>query len=168
MDREGVVAWLKLHGVNNYTIDEDLSVDVNGDVDLSFSGLGEIKVRFRNVSGSFHCYDNGLTSLLGCPVSVGRHFSCHDNRLKTLEYCPVEVVGDFFCNANRLTSLEGCPEYVGGRFETYGNKLIDSDIFLYDYTSEQIGQYYKNKKLNEDLKENLSEDIGVETKKKKI
>ena len=145
MDRVGIEAWLKKYKVSNYIIIEDLSVDVNGGVDLSFKGLVEIPVRFGVVSGNFDCSANKLTSLVGCPTSVG---------------------GSFSCFWNRLVSLEGCPVKIGGSFDCNSNKLIDSEVFLYEYDSEQICQYYKNKKLNKDLKKNSSKDINVETKKK--
>ena len=39
MNRVGVEAWLKEYEVVNYTLNEDLSVDVEGDVDISFKDL---------------------------------------------------------------------------------------------------------------------------------
>ena len=39
MDRVGVEVWLKEYGIKNYTINEDLSVDVNGVVNLVSVGL---------------------------------------------------------------------------------------------------------------------------------
>ena len=76
MDRSGVDAWLKEYGVKNYTINEDLSVDVNSDVDLMDKSLIEIPISFGVVSGNFSCKYNNLTSLEGCPVEVGGYFHC--------------------------------------------------------------------------------------------
>ena len=110
MDKNSVEDWLKTYGVENYTINKDLSVDVIGDVNLWSKGLLEIPVKFESVSGDFSCNNNRLSTLLGCPDSVGRNF---------------------FCNDNCLVSLIGCPEFVGGDFYCMFNSLNDSDEFLY-------------------------------------
>ena len=52
--REEVADWLDLYGVKNYTINEDLSVDVEGDVSLSYNDLSEIAISFGKVSGNFN------------------------------------------------------------------------------------------------------------------
>ena len=41
-----------------YTINDDGSIDVDGDVNLSRKKLTKIPFKFRNVSGSFFCYNN--------------------------------------------------------------------------------------------------------------
>ena len=70
-NRIEIEAWLKEYKVIKYTINEDLSVDVDGNVSLSKLYIVELPVKFRNVSGDFWCNNNKLTSLIGCPVSVG-------------------------------------------------------------------------------------------------
>ena len=62
-----------------YTINDDGSIDVEGDVDLSREKLTKIPFSFGKVSGDFYCYDNQLTSLEGAPNSVGGSFWCHNN-----------------------------------------------------------------------------------------
>ena len=106
----------KRYGIENYTINEDGTIDVDGDVSLSSQGLNELPVRFRNVTGHFFCNNNELSSLEGCPESVDGYFSCSRNKLKTLEGCPQNVGGDFYCDDNKLISLDGCPKSVGGHF----------------------------------------------------
>jgi hypothetical protein len=107
--------------ITNYTINDDVSIDVDGNVDLSGRGLTKLPLKFRNVSGYFYCSDNELTSLEGCPLSVGVSFYCSDNKLTSLEGCPSSVGVDFWCFDNKLTSLEGCPSSVGGSFYCSGN-----------------------------------------------
>jgi len=60
----------------NWILNEDGSYDCEGDVRIDSLGL---LVRFRNVKGNFYCSNNNLTSLEGCPESVGGDFYCHDN-----------------------------------------------------------------------------------------
>ena len=78
MNRIEIATWLEKHSVKNYTINEDLSVDVDGNVNLSYKSLLAITVSFRN-------------------------------------------------------------------------KIDESELFLYNYDSEQIRQYYTSKNLNEKL-----------------
>ena len=52
-----------------------------------------------------------LTSLEGCPESVGWNFDIGNNKLTSLRYAPKEV-GVFNCSYNYLTSLEFSPEKV--------------------------------------------------------
>jgi hypothetical protein len=83
--------------LKKYTIKNDGSIDVNGDVDL-YKKLGDMKklpVKFGKVYGDYYCSWNKLTSLEGSP----KH-----------------VIGDFGCRRINLSTLEGCSEYVGGDF----------------------------------------------------
>jgi hypothetical protein len=84
--------------LENYTINSDDTIDVNGNVNLSSRRLGDMEklpVKFGKISGVFDCVGNNLITLEGCPNYVG---------------------GYFYCSSNNLTSLEGCPNYVGGYF----------------------------------------------------
>jgi hypothetical protein len=110
------------YGISNYTINDDGSVDVDGDVDLNDCELTELPLTFNKVTGTFNCDDNKLTDLKGCPKSVGVFF-CGSNNLTDLEFSPEKVGGDFHCFGNKLTSLKGCPESIGGDFTCTGNNL---------------------------------------------
>ena len=83
-----------------YTINNDGSIDVDGIVDLSQMNLTKISFKFRNVSGSFYCYNNQLTSLEGSPNTVGGNFHCYNNQLTSLEGAPNSVGGNFICYDN--------------------------------------------------------------------
>jgi hypothetical protein len=121
----------KMYDIKRYTINEDGSIDVNGDVDLDNRRLTKLPLKFNLVSGDFDCSHNQLTSLEGSPKEVGGIFSCNHNRLKTIEGSPKEVGGDFDCSNNQLISLIGCPTSVGGDFYSYGvsNKLTTLEGF---------------------------------------
>jgi len=110
-------------GIENYKFNDDFSIDVNGNVDLSFNDLTKLPFKFRNVSGDFYCNNNNLTSLEGSPKTVGCGFYCSANNLESLEGSPKTVGGDFYCVSNNLTSLVGGPETVGGDFYCVSNKL---------------------------------------------
>ena len=88
--RQDIDSICQKYNIKNYIINEDGSIDVDGDVDLSNRELIELPLKFRNVSGDFYCSYNELTSLEGAPSSVD---------------------GDFDCSGNKLTSLEGTLVY---------------------------------------------------------
>ena len=115
--------WLNRVGISGYTVNDDLTVDVDGDVRLSTSGLHEIPVQFGLVNGNFSVFGCNLKSLKGSPSKVSGSFDCSFNELKTLEYSPAQVLGSFVCTSNKLTSFFGCPKEIGKDFVSRGNKI---------------------------------------------
>ena len=98
--------WLDNYKITDYTINKDLSIDVNGHVDFRssafdmnpFSNFPDF-IQFNNVFGFFTIVNKGFTTLKGCPKYVEFQFCCNRNKLTSLEYCPKEV-GDFVCYGN--------------------------------------------------------------------
>jgi hypothetical protein len=134
------------YNIINYTVNPDGSIDVVGDVNLSFNDLTELPLVFNKVTGYFDCGMNKLTTLKGCPRYVGDYFSCINNQLTSLEFSPDYVGLWFSCRFNNLTD-NYCDTEIGGRFFTslkqdgltednynewrklYKRKLILNDIF---------------------------------------
>jgi len=121
--REEVIEVCRKYKIENYTINDDLSIDVNGGVELDSKNLKYLPLKFNYIDGDFYCHDNNLESLEGSPQTVGGGFYCFNNKLETLEGCPQTVDGDFYCSNNKLESLEGCPQTVNGDFYCFNNKL---------------------------------------------
>jgi hypothetical protein len=145
--------WLDEYKIKNYKINDDLTIDVNGDVDFLYLDnrdeyLPEY-IQFNNVEGNFRIagknlkslrgcpkdiYPGGfccsgcpeLTSLEGCPEKV-KWFNCsYCKKLKSLKGCPKYSPESFDCSeCESLTSLEGCPEYVDN-FSCGGCKSLKS------------------------------------------
>jgi hypothetical protein len=86
--------------LENYTINHDDTIDVDGDVYLEtyLDDMEKLPVKFGKVSGYFYCGLNNLTTLEGCPKYIGGDFDCSDNYLTTLEGCPKYIGGDFGCD----------------------------------------------------------------------
>ncbi len=141
---EKTKTWLEAMGVKSYTIRDDLTVDVDGDVDISFKKLKKIPVQFGVVSGVFNCNENKLISLKGSPRRCAMFqccrnqivnlinapdecglFDCSDNHLFSLEGAP-KTVANFNCSHCRLTSLKWSP-VACARFVCDGNLLADLD-----------------------------------------
>ena len=155
--------------ITNYTINDDGSIDVDGHVDLDNKRLTKIPLQFRNVSGSFYCSDNQLTSLEGCPKSVGGGFSCSDNQLTSLEGGPKSVGGGFNCSYNQLTTLEGCPKSVGGDFYCDNNPIYNIWILFQDLDKIDLFNDFDIIRGNTVILDRLNmflEEIGKRTVKK--
>ena len=126
--REMIEKWLNKYKIKNYTINDDFTIDVDGNVDLTYKHLSELPeyIQFNIVKGGFDCKVNDFTSLRGCPKEVGGGFFCNFNELITLEGAPKEVERSFDCSYNKLTSLEGAPKEVGGYLDCSNNPTLFS------------------------------------------
>ena len=144
------------YGIKNYTINDDGSIDVDGDVNLDNRGLTELPLDFNKVTGDFYCVHNKLTTLKGSPKYVGG-FYCNVNNLTSLEYSPKEVGDSFSCGSNKLTSLEFSPEKVGSDFNFIDNEIRD----LYGI-SDYIGAYlycYKENPISSIINQEVDMDF---------
>jgi hypothetical protein len=126
-ERKSIDQVCTKYEIRNYSINADGSIDVDGNVDFNWSRLDRIPLKFNRVSGFFDCAYNSLSSLDGCPVSVGGFFDCKYNKLSSLDGCPVSVGGFFDCRFNSLTSLKGCPTNVSG-FDCSNNNLTSLEF----------------------------------------
>lgn len=128
-----VKRWLDKMFIDSYVINDDLTVDVYGDVLLGGNNLRSIPIKFGKVHGDFIIQYNKLKTLKGCPEYVGKGFYCSHNNLKSLEYCPKKIGGDFYCSNNLITSLEYCPEHIFGNFG-----CVDNLISTLNYCPKKI------------------------------
>ncbi len=109
--------------IQNYTINSDGSVDVNGDVILSeYDGLHWIPIKFNKVSGDFRCNASELTTLKNAPREVGGDFEVGFNDITSLENSPIYVGGTYYVGNNSITSLEHLPKKLHD-FNANHNKL---------------------------------------------
>lgn len=108
--------WLNQMNISDYTINNNLVVDVANSVNLRAKGLTCIPIQFGIVIGDFDCSDNQLTSLFGAPKIVEVDFNCSYNQLTNLEGSPEVVKGLYECGNNKLISLKGATQEVGGFF----------------------------------------------------
>jgi len=149
------------YNINNYTINDDGSIDVDDHVFLDnkknpdASPITELPLRFNKVTKNFYCQENALTDLKGCPKEVGGSFYCDDNSLTTLkggpekvgkhfsikhnlltslEFAPKSVGEDFIFQRNLLTTLKGCPKEIGGDINCQYNKLTS-----FEFGPEKVG-----------------------------
>ncbi len=105
----------------------DGSIDVYGNVDISYKRLTKIPWKFGYVSGDFDCSWNEIESLEGSPQTVDGNFKCSRTLINNCIGGPVVVSGNFYCSFNKnIQSLEGAPETVGGNFTCSYNKQLQT------------------------------------------
>ena len=116
----------KRYNITNYTINDDESIDVNGDVDLARYNLSEIPLTFNKVSGYFNCGDNNLTTLKGSPRWIGGYFRCSFTNITSLEFSPDYVGGYFLIIGCYGVKDNYCETEIVGGFHTssYQDGLI--------------------------------------------
>lgn len=125
-------AWLSLVVKGKFTIQQDGTVDVIGDVDTRYAGhirydffsLKQLPCNFGYVSGDFKCNNSGLLTLKGSPKVVGRDFDCSFNDLKSLQHGPIDVGRDYNCSYNKITSLQHAPKEIYADFNCSHNNLL--------------------------------------------
>ena len=112
--------------IENYSINSDGSIDVDGNVELSSRNLCILPLKFGRVMGNFNIQNNLLSTLYGAPKAVGGNFNCYHNRLIKLIGSPEWIGGDFFCYQNQLISLEASPKVVLGSYYISGNDKLSN------------------------------------------
>ena len=137
--KQRIKAQCKILGIENYVINDDGTVDVNGNLTI-YLVIDKIKkdeshnilINFNKVNGnvniSLQWKKNGRAGKGQLPFTfneVTGNFHASHNMLKTLIGCPKKVGGCFDVRANRLDTLEGSPETVGGYFCASLNSLDD-------------------------------------------
>lgn len=126
MKRDQIEKWLDDIGIKNYTINEDLTVNVDGDIRIASKNRfkdGYLPVKFNIVNGDFIIYNTDLKTLDGVPKWVMGNFDCDFNHLKDLKNSPKYIGGDFRVGYNKLFTLKGCTEEIGGDFVCVHNQL---------------------------------------------
>jgi hypothetical protein len=105
-------------------INDDLSVDVKGDVDISDRMLTKMPLMFNHVYGNFSANNNQLKTLIGSPKIVDGDFLVFNNQLVDVIGSPEKVGGEYAVSDNYIKSIEGCPKEVGSHFDVSFNKNL--------------------------------------------
>jgi len=128
-----LIEFLDSWGIN-YTINDDLVIDVDGDVmfydidkSSSFKPIvkGKLTLKFGKVTGNFRCTHRSLTSLEGTPRMVGGGFVCNNNKITSLVGGPEEV-GWLECQNTYIINLVGAPKTTSGNFDVSDNKRLEN------------------------------------------
>jgi hypothetical protein len=178
--KSDIIKWLHEYHIENYTINDDLTVDVDNDVNLSDKNLYEILIQFGVINGNFWCNHNKLTSFQGCPVEVRGDFYCFGNKITNFKDCPRIIEGDFNCMNNHLNSISDLNSTILGFFihsyyctEPYEIKEIHNYYHISAINKNAISVHISGKDLEsiiceQDLQKNLPINKNNDVKKLKI
>ena len=165
----------KKYGIRNYTINEDGTVDVDGNVRLYRKGLTELPLKFGRITGKFSCEFNQLTSLEGSPKWVGKDFNCGNNEIKSLEGGPEFVVGDYYSHTNKLVNFKGFPEDFEGFSNFTSNPVYYIIINIpeekrnkFIYWCNELNAIDDDGNVNEEWMEEVYYRIGLDYTKKNV
>ena len=110
--KKAIEDWLKKYKIKYYTINPDLTIYVNGDVDLQNYSDKELPdyIQFNYIKGIFDISNSNITSLRGSPKECEIFYCNECDKLISLDGAPkeCEIFDCGFCHS--LTSLEGAPE----------------------------------------------------------
>ncbi len=108
----------------SYRQNSDGEIDVTGDVELQYTGIKELPVKFGKIEGKFYFFSSKIETLKNFPRHVTESFSGHRSiNLKSLIGGPEKVDGDYLMYMCNLKSLEGAPKKIGSNCEIFQNKL---------------------------------------------
>lgn len=105
--------WLDSQFIHNYIINEDLSVDVMGDVNFSGKNLEFIPIQFGVIDGNFDCSNTNLQNTQGFPKKVKGSVDISGTSIKSLHGMTEDIGQSFYCSNNKeLFSLKYGPAKV--------------------------------------------------------
>lgn len=115
-------------GMDDWTINEKLEVDVPGNTKLqtSFFPNGEFPFQFGTIGGWFDCSNASLKSLIGAPHTVKGDFDCVNNKLSSLNGSP-KFAKSYDCQKNPITSIGDIETILTGVF--IGPELLEFASF---------------------------------------
>ena len=166
--RENTEFWINQFNIENATIHDNLTVDVEGDVDIGNfrvvkKGMGKLPIKFGKVTGSFNIRGCDLKTLYGCPYEIGTannvglhyYFDAAFNQFKTLDFFPKIIRGNVFMHTSGLTDMHNIHKYIKEAY--YINMDVDvknilgiffiknlTHIAINDHVDEIINYYLKN------------------------
>jgi len=125
------------YSIVNYTINPDGTV--NGGVINIWNNYQFTKLPLKfNITDSFYCNGNKLTTLEGSPVEVNGNFYCYSNKLTSFQYSPKIIRSEFNCKRNNIKSFEYFPSYVKGDFNCYHNPIYQVWKLFVDTTKIEL------------------------------
>lgn len=156
MTKYNIKSTCRKYSIRNYTINDDMTIDVEGNVVFT-DYIGEyLPLYFRNISGDFSLYSTYfLKSLKGFPEYVGGSVDLIGSlkNVTSLKGLPKVVKNTLNISSNGLTSLEGITTEYCDDFYMSGNKIKTFENF-----PKEIGYLYCNDNPIKELWELIYKD----------
>ena len=152
----------KKYNIENYTINPDGSIDVDGSVYISGYRLSKLPLKFNRIRYNFYCGNNLLTTFENFPIEVGFNFNCSYNLITSLKGCPKYVGGNFTMYNNLIDTIDNLPQTIKNDFDlrknplkSLGNYNLSYDLLKCDNKEKLISDHIKNKRKDKINKLNL-------------
>lgn len=116
-NKEDIKQWLEQQSITKYTINKDLTVDVDNSVILRNNELQNFPVQFGIVNGDFDCAYNQLTSLKGIPHKINGCLYCSHNQLTHFDCFPNYIDNHIYCSGNPIVNMNDFSCMFNGSFE---------------------------------------------------
>jgi hypothetical protein len=116
--------YLKKIDVKNFTIAPDMSVSVNGSVDVKMQPHKKVPCKFTKVTGNFTWTGGEITTMENFPDEVGGNLDASNNNITSLVGLP-KVGEDIHLQQNQIASYQGLPTEVNGDLDIYANPAAD-------------------------------------------
>lgn len=175
MTKELIINIMLDSGIDNYTINDDLSIDINENVDLNNEEpitkyMKDGTINLNIINGNFSCMLDGDLKNASMPRIVNGDFDISFSNFETLERCPGQVKGDYNCSFNNLTTLKGCVKEINGDFYCtmnsltsleYGPNIVSGNVDLThnELTTLKHAPFGKSYDLfGNNFKENITDD----------
>ena len=153
--KDDISDWCDYNFIENYTISDDLIVDVDGSVILYMVPMKKLPVVFGHVTGDMILGENGLITLKGVPHTVDGDFICGGNDIEDLDFFPVEIYGRIILLNNRLKSfisplekakyiIEITQRIPGLTYLDYEDNYYKYDVDLYLEWNRHIKNFYED------------------------
>ena len=155
-EESAIREWLDKMGVEDYSINGDMTVSVKGPLSLDDKNLEEIPVKFSEVGGSIDVTSNKLKRIDWAPATVNGDFDAWDNEIETLQGGPTEVKGSYDVDGNKITDLHGSPKTVGVSFIVSKNPLHGLAG-----CPQSVGSYFKAEACNLTEIDDLPRSVGT-------
>lgn len=123
MTKAEIEGICEMYNINDYQINDDGTVDVNGNVYLAHQKLNKLPLKFGIIFGRFDCSYNLLENLEGCPNEVYSELNASHNNLNTLFYFPKAVYQDILLDFNKLPKIYLTA--IGKDLIVYGTDELD-------------------------------------------
>ena len=151
---------LKIHrlclkyGIKNYTINDDLSVDVNNNVVFVNRSFSKIPIKFNEVMGCFYCIDTNLNTFTNMPKKIeGLSFTYGVSFLSfniLINDNPIDILWKLFLNPKYIEYFNelGIVQDNGRvvileRLNYFLTDIGETEINKNDAIFNSIKEYYK-------------------------
>jgi hypothetical protein len=137
--KDEIRRWLRSMNIFDYTLHDDLTVDVNESIYLSGRKLKTIPIQFGVVKGDFFCDNNSLKTLKGTPHILEGSLFCNVNNIKNLSHLPHYIKETFDCAYNPIdiTTIKE----IGFQYLAHVCLPEDKAQYLQNYYSDECDFY---------------------------